>query len=292
TLAVLRNLAAFATGVPDQRFSQAHAVYPTLHKPELLLLAGLFHDIAKGRGGDHSELGAVDARAFCEAHGLDEPDTALVEWLVLRHLLMSVTAQKQDIADPAVIHRFAGEVADRERLDYLYLLTCADIAGTSPKLWNAWKDRLLADLRNATRLALRRGLEHPVAAAERIAGTRAAAASLLADKGIDPADADALRGRFPANGLLRARAEQIAWPPAARRWRFACTTRTATACSRRSWSRSTGWAWRSSRRARSTGRAAGYSTVSRCCRKTRAPTASRAWSRASWPRCWRDRSTG
>ncbi|MGY0611670.1 MULTISPECIES: [protein-PII] uridylyltransferase [unclassified Luteimonas] len=211
TLAVLRNLAAFATGVPDERFSQAHAVYPTLHKPELLLLAGLFHDIAKGRGGDHSELGAVDARAFCQAHGLDEPDTALVEWLVLRHLLMSVTAQKQDIADPAVIHRFAGEVADRERLDYLYLLTCADIAGTSPKLWNAWKDRLLADLRNATRLALRRGLEHPVAAAERIAGTRAAAASLLAEKGIDPMDADALLGRFPANSFLRARAEQIAW---------------------------------------------------------------------------------
>ena len=211
TLAVLRNIASFATGVPDERFSRAHEVHPELRKPELLLLAGLFHDIAKGRGGDHSELGAVDARAFCEAHGLGEADTALVEWLVLRHLLMSVTAQKQDIADPAVIHRFATEVADRERLDYLYLLTCADIAGTSPKLWNAWKDRLLADLRAATRLALRRGLENPVAAAERIAETRGAAATLLEGEGIDVATAETLLDRFPASGFLRARAEQVAW---------------------------------------------------------------------------------
>ncbi|WP_343224957.1 [protein-PII] uridylyltransferase [Luteimonas sp. MC1895] len=211
TLAVLRNLAAFASGEADERFSRAHEVHPGLRKPELLLLAGLFHDIAKGRGGDHSELGAVDARAFCETMGLGEGDTALVEWLVLRHLLMSVTAQKQDIADPAVIHRFATEVADRERLDYLYLLTCADIAGTSPKLWNAWKDRLLADLRDATRLALRRGLEHPVAAAERIAETRGAASKRLADAGIAPATADALLDRFPAHSFLRARAEQIAW---------------------------------------------------------------------------------
>jgi [protein-PII] uridylyltransferase len=211
TLAVLRNLATFATGEPDERFARAHEVYPTLRKPELLLLAGLFHDVAKGRGGNHSELGAVDARAFCEAHGLGEADTALVEWLVLRHLMMSVTAQKQDIADPAVIHRFAGEVADRERLDYLYLLTCADIAGTSPKLWNAWKDRLLADLRDATRLALRRGLEHPVAAAERIAETRDAATLLLAAEGIAASDAQALLDRFPIPTFLRARAEQIAW---------------------------------------------------------------------------------
>src|SRR3546814_13226842 len=82
---------------------------------------------------------------------------------------MSVTAQKQDISDPEVIHRFASRVADRERLDLLYLLTCADIAGTSPKLWNAWKDRLLADLSTAPRMALRRGLEHPLDAEARIA---------------------------------------------------------------------------------------------------------------------------
>ena len=93
TLAVLRNIAGFAAGIADERFSIAHEVWPRLRKPELLLLAGLFHDIAKGRGGEHSELGAADARDFCLAHGLSAGDGALVEWLVRRHLLMSVTAQ-------------------------------------------------------------------------------------------------------------------------------------------------------------------------------------------------------
>ena len=209
TLAVLRNLASFSTGIPDERFSMAHEVWPLLRKPELLLIAGLFHDIAKGRGGDHSELGAVDARAFCEAHGYSAGDTALVEWLVLKHLLMSVTAQKQDISDPAVIHRFAVEVADREHLDYLYLLTCADIAGTSPQLWNAWKDRLLADLRTATRYALRRGLEHRVGAADRIAETRDKARGLLVAEGVE--NIDALFSRMPDTGFLRARPDQIVW---------------------------------------------------------------------------------
>jgi [protein-PII] uridylyltransferase len=217
TLAVLKNLASFASGTPDERFMLAHEVWPRLRKPELLLLAGLFHDIAKGRGGDHSELGAVDARGFCVAHGLSEGDTALVEWLVRRHLLMSVTAQKQDIGDPDVIHRFATLVADRERLDYLYLLTCADIAGTSPKLWNAWKDRLLADLYTATRLALRRGLEHPVAAEERSAETRAAAREMLAALGIPDAGIDELFARMPEIGFQRGRPDQVAWQAASLR---------------------------------------------------------------------------
>ncbi|MGH8031646.1 MAG: [protein-PII] uridylyltransferase [Luteimonas sp.] len=211
TLAVLRNLASFGSGQEDERFATAHVVWPTLRKPELLLLAGLFHDIAKGRGGDHSDLGADDAHAFCLAHGLSPSDAALVHWLVRKHLLMSVTAQKQDISDPAVIHRFATEVADRERLDYLYLLTCADIAGTSPKLWNAWKDRLLADLRISTRLALRQGLEHPVAAVERIAETRAAVRKLLSMQSIGDDEIGALFERFPEYSFLRARADQIVW---------------------------------------------------------------------------------
>ncbi len=211
TLAVLRNLERFASGQPDPRFSIAHQVWPSLRKPELLLLAGLFHDIGKGRGGDHSELGAADARAFCVAHGLSEADTALVEWLVRKHLLMSVTAQKQDITDPEVIHRFAVEVADRQRLDALYLLTCADIAGTSPKLWNSWKDHLLADLYAATRLALRRGLGQPVAVAERIAENREAARALLLAEGKEEATIHALFARMPEENFLRSRADQIAW---------------------------------------------------------------------------------
>jgi [protein-PII] uridylyltransferase len=211
TLAVLRNIAGFASGTADERFSIAHEVWPRLRKPELLLLAGLFHDIAKGRGGDHSELGAVDARAFCTAHELSAGDTALIEWLVRRHLLMSVTAQKQDIGDPEVIHRFATEVADRERLDLLYLLTCADIAGTSPKLWNAWKDRLLADLYLATRLALRRGLEHPLAREERARETREEAHALLRAQGVAEDGIERMLARLPVAAFQRGRSADIAW---------------------------------------------------------------------------------
>ena len=211
TLAVLRNIAGFSSARNDPRFSLAGDVWPRLRKPEVLLLAGLFHDIGKGRGGDHSELGAADARAFCTAMALSDGDAALVEWLVRRHLLMSMTAQKQDIADPVVIHRFAAEVADRERLDHLYLLTCADIAGTSPKLWNAWKDRLLADLYTATRLALRRGLEHPVAAGERLADARAAVRQTLSGFGATDKQIDAVFARMPDVSFLRGRVEQVAW---------------------------------------------------------------------------------
>ena len=214
TLAVLRNLASFSSGEADPRFAIAHLVWPSLRKPELLLLAGLFHDIGKGRGGDHSELGAVDARLFCEVHGVSEADTALVEWLVRKHLLMSITAQKQDITDPDVIHRFAEIVADRQRLDYLYLLTCADIAGTSPKLWNGWKDRLLADLHTATRLALRRGLGQPVAAEERISENREAARAMLLAEGHTDAAIAAMFARMPSENFLRSRPDQIAWQAA------------------------------------------------------------------------------
>jgi [protein-PII] uridylyltransferase len=211
TLTVLRNMASFADPESSQRFALGHEIWPLLRKPELLLLAGLFHDIAKGRGGDHSDLGAVDARMFCLEHGLSAADTDLVAWLVRHHLAMSVTAQRQDIADPEVVARFATLVGERERLDYLYLLTVADIAGTSPKLWNAWKDRLMADLYTATRFALRRGLEHPLHAEERIAETRGAARERLQDLGLDDRDIDRVWAEFPDESFLRYRAEQLAW---------------------------------------------------------------------------------
>ncbi|HEY9255646.1 MAG TPA: [protein-PII] uridylyltransferase [Stenotrophomonas sp.] len=211
TLMVLRNIALFASGRADERFAIAHEVWPRLRKPELLLLAGLFHDIAKGRGGDHSELGAVDARAFCQAHQLSEGDTELVAWLVEQHLRMSVTAQKQDISDPDVIHRFASVVGSRERLDYLYLLTCADIAGTSPKLWNAWKDRLLADLYFAGRRALREGLEHPAPREDRLREARQSTRALLHVQGLDDATIDRQFAGMPDESFLRFRPEQLAW---------------------------------------------------------------------------------
>ncbi|KAB7771337.1 [protein-PII] uridylyltransferase [Xanthomonas maliensis] len=214
TLMVLRNMALFAGGRADERFSITHEVWPRLRKPELLLLAGLFHDIAKGRGGDHSELGAVDARAFCQAHGLSAGDTELVAWLVEQHLRMSVTAQKQDISDPEVIHRFATLAGTRERLDYLYLLTCADIAGTSPKLWNAWKDRLLADLYFAARRALREGLEHPPPREERLREARESARALLHVQGLDDVTIDRQFAGMPDENFLRFRPEQLAWQAA------------------------------------------------------------------------------
>ena len=124
---------------------------------------------------------------------------------------MSVTAQKQDISDVDVIHRFAALVEDRERLDYLYLLTCADIAGTSPKLWNAWKDRLLADLYFAARRVLREGLENPVAVDERLDEARGSVRAMLEVQGLSAEQADALFTTMPEESFLRFRPEQLAW---------------------------------------------------------------------------------
>jgi [protein-PII] uridylyltransferase len=210
TLTVLRIMDGFLKG-PVSGFALTHDAVPRLRKPFLLLIAGLFHDIAKGRGGDHSQLGAEDVRVFAEAHGLPSADIELLAWLVREHLLMSVTAQRQDISDPDVVTRFATKIADREHLDYLYLLTCADIAGTSPKLWNAWKDRLLADLYTATRYALRRGLEHPLNAEDIVADTRNMALAILINEGLDENAAQELWQTFPEEAFLRYRPEQIVW---------------------------------------------------------------------------------
>jgi len=210
TLTVLGFMDGFLKG-PVAGFALPQEVVPRLRKPFLLLIAGLFHDIAKGRGGDHSQLGADDVRVFAEAHELPSADTELLVWLVREHLLMSVTAQRQDISDPTVVTRFATRIADREHLDYLYLLTCADIAGTSPKLWNAWKDRLLADLYTATRFALRRGLENPLNAEDIIVDTGNMALAALLDAGIDEEQVQSLWATFPEEAFLRYRPEQLVW---------------------------------------------------------------------------------
>ncbi|HST27202.1 MAG TPA: [protein-PII] uridylyltransferase [Rudaea sp.] len=211
TIRVLRNVERFANTESSREFAQAHALWVRLPKPELLLLAALFHDIAKGRGGDHSELGEAEARAFCERLRLLPAEIDLVAWLVRRHLLMSVTAQRQDIADPDVVRRFAAEVADWERLDYLYLLTCADIAGTSAKLWNSWKDKLLSDLYVSTRYALRAGLEEIPHAGERVDECRREAQAILREGGMDAATIERVWADFPDESFLRFTPVQIAW---------------------------------------------------------------------------------
>jgi [protein-PII] uridylyltransferase len=151
---VIRNLRRFTEAQHAHEYPTCSRLIADFERREVLYLAGLFHDIAKGRGGDHSKLGEHDAQRFCRAHGLSREDTALVAWLVQEHLTMSTTAQKQDLTDPAVVAAFARKVGSERRLAALYLLTVADIRGTSPKVWNAWKAKLLEDLYHGARAAL------------------------------------------------------------------------------------------------------------------------------------------
>ncbi len=156
-LNVVRNLRRFAVPELAHEFPLCSRLMSDFDRLELLYLAGLFHDIAKGRGGDHSSLGKVDASRFCREHGLPHADAELVAWLVENHLVMSTTAQKRDMSDPDVINAFAAKVGDDRHLVALYLLTVADIRGTSPKVWNAWKAKLLEDLFWLTRRCLSGG---------------------------------------------------------------------------------------------------------------------------------------
>ena len=153
-LNVMRNLRRFAVPELAHEFPLCTRLMSDFDRPELLYLAGLFHDIAKGRGGDHSALGKIDALRFAREHVLADADAELIAWLVENHLVMSTTAQKQDLSDPAVVDAFAARVGDDRHLVALYLLTVADIRGTSPKVWNGWKAKLLEDLFWVTRRRL------------------------------------------------------------------------------------------------------------------------------------------
>jgi [protein-PII] uridylyltransferase len=156
-LMVIRNLRRFTEAQHAHEYPLCSRLITDFERPEVLYLAALFHDIAKGRGGDHSKLGSADARRFCRSHCLAPEDVQLVGWLVEQHLAMSLTAQKRDIHDPAVVAAFADRVKTERRLAALYLLTVADIRGTSPKVWNAWKAKLLEELFHATQAQLSAG---------------------------------------------------------------------------------------------------------------------------------------
>jgi len=210
TLFVVRNLRRFAYGKYRERYPHARSVF-RIAKPELLYLAAIFHDIAKGRGGDHSELGAVDAEEFCRRLEIEAPEREMVAWLVRHHLLMSTTSQRKDLSDPQNIQAFAEAVGNTRYLDHLYLLTVADIAGTSPKLWNNWKNKLLWELYLSAGDALRRGLENPVRRATRIRETRAAALSRLIRRGVDPEAAARLWDVLPEDAFWRLSPDQLEW---------------------------------------------------------------------------------
>ena len=211
TLFVVRNLRRCSEPKFSGEYPLCYEISKTIPKPELLYIAALFHDIAKGRGGDHSSLGGRDAELFCRDHGLSVYDTGLVTWLVQNHLLMSMTAQRKDIGDPEVINEFARHVLTTERLDYLYLLTNADIRATNPTLWTSWKDALLRELYSSTRRALRKGLTHPMDEAQLITAKQAEARAVLLGRGIVGERAEELWQTLGDDYFLRHTPEEIVW---------------------------------------------------------------------------------
>jgi [protein-PII] uridylyltransferase len=207
-LMVLRNVRRFTMPEFAHEFPLCSELISGFERHWLLYIAALYHDIAKGRGGDHSELGTQDVRAFAKRHGLSEEDTELVAFLVEKHLAMSHVAQKQDVYDPEVIRAFAERVVSERRLVALYLLTVADVRGTSPRVWNGWKAKLLEDLFRAARKVLTGApLERDAALAEKTAE----AARLLRLYALSDAVKERLWSELDTAYFLRHDAQEIAW---------------------------------------------------------------------------------
>lgn len=208
-LQVMRNLRRFTMSEFAHEYPLCSRTINEFGDPWLLYAAALFHDIAKGRGGDHSEKGTVDAQEFCESHGFTAEDTELVVWLVRNHLNMSQVAQKQDLTDPDVITNFAAHVGDVRHLQALYLLTHADIRGTSPKVWNHWKGKLLADLYYQTLHRLTQGETQEAHGI--IAKRQAEAMRLLRYFALSDTVHERLWKQLDTVYFLRHSAEEIAW---------------------------------------------------------------------------------
>ncbi len=207
-LMVVRNLRRFIASEYAHEYPLCSQLIADFDRPWLLTVAALFHDIAKGRGSDHSQIGAAEARRFCRIHQLTQEDTDLVTFLVEHHLTMSRVAQKQDLADPSVIERFGKLVGSDRRLVALYLLTVADIRGTSPKVWSAWKARLLEDLFRRTR----RGLGGQALAADaELEGRKRESLRILQLYGLSPTAHERLWRELDVVYFLRHSASDIAW---------------------------------------------------------------------------------
>jgi [protein-PII] uridylyltransferase len=210
-LTTVKYLREFSLPENEKQLPFCFAISKKIPKPELLYLAGLFHDIGKGREGDHSDIGAEDAYLFCIRHALSEYDSQLVSWLVRHHLLMSVTAQRKDISDPDVIHEFCSIVENRTRLDYLYLLTVADIRATNPELWNDWRASLLRELYRAAERFFRRGFDAHPNLDHLAESVQNKAQYLLADKKIHHMRIKSLWKTLPTDYFIRFTPEEIAW---------------------------------------------------------------------------------
>lgn len=210
TLFVIRNLRRLMVPEYAHELPRCSEIAQRIPKPELLYLAGLFHDIAKGRGGDHSQLGAEEAKLFCLRHGISQNDTKLVTWLVNHHLIMSTTSQRKDIDDPAEILAFAKVVDNRTRLDYLYLLTVADIRATNPDLWDSWKAALLWKLYRSTHQVLSQGGIMIPDRARQIQETCREVCRRLADR-LTVTEIDQALAEVTDDYLFHYQAAQIAW---------------------------------------------------------------------------------
>jgi [protein-PII] uridylyltransferase len=207
-LNVLGNLRRFALAQFAHEFPLCSRLFVEFDAPHLLYLGALFHDIAKGRGGDHSTLGMTDAKRFCKMHGLPKADGELVAWLVQSHLTMSSVAQKCDLSDPAVIKNFASLMGSERRLTALYLLTVADIRGTSPKVWNAWKAKLLENLFYLSRRLLRGAA---VDGDSELHARQLQATSTLNHYGISKTDYGTLWEKLGRQYFMRHESPEIAW---------------------------------------------------------------------------------
>ena len=207
-LQVVRNARRFTMLEHAHEYPLCSRLIANFERHWLLYIAALFHDIAKGRGGDHSRLGMADARRFCRAHGISREDTRLVVFLVENHLNMSAVAQKQDLSDSETIERFAAIVKTERNLIALYLLTVADIRGTSPKVWNAWKGKLLEDLFRATRRLLRGGKVDVDADLQK---KQADALANLKLYGLSEKAHEALWNQLDMAYFIRHDAKEIAW---------------------------------------------------------------------------------
>lgn len=197
---------------PDNKeFPRCGNIVKNLDKPELLYIAAIYHDIGKGRNGDHSKLGAIDVEEFCRRHGINSTDTELIRWLVESHLLMSVIAQRRDIYDPAVINEFAQSVRTHSNLNHLYVLTLADIRATNDNLWNDWKATLLRELYSLTQKALDNGLECKVALQDRISEHKSKAMASMLENGMNETQILQLWQRLSDDYFARFKPAQIAW---------------------------------------------------------------------------------
>jgi [protein-PII] uridylyltransferase len=211
TLFVIRNLRRFTIEKHREELPFCNEIFERIDKPEVVYLAALFHDIAKGMQGDHSQLGETIARDFCAQHDLPRHDCNLVAWLVRNHLVMSMTAQRKDISDPDVILEFAQKVGSTEYLNYLYLLTVADIRATNPELWNSWKDALLKELYSETYTVIRKGLPNPAALADRLFENKQEAKAELLKLGMIETSINQAWQHVSDDYFLRYSADEIAW---------------------------------------------------------------------------------